>query len=65
MKTSNKLLLGLFAFIVISLLIVNFAFRKQMDAKQKSGVKVEINAQDSTAAFDSDSVAMDKAIGNE
>ena len=65
MKTSNKLLLGLFAFIVISLLIVNFAFRKQMDANQKSGVKVEINTQDSTAAFNSDSIAMDKAIGNE
>ena len=65
MKTSNKLLLGLFAFVVICILIINFAFKNQMDTNIKSNVKTEINAADSTATFDSDSVAMDNAIGNE
>jgi len=65
MKTSNKLLLGLFAFVVICILIINFAFKKELDANVKTNVNTEINAADSAATFDSDSVAMDKAIGNE
>ena len=65
MKTSNKLLLGLFAFVIICILILNFAFKKNMDSAIKSNIKTEINAADSAATFDSDSVAMDKAIGNE
>jgi hypothetical protein len=65
MKTSNKLLLGLLAFVIICILIVNFAFKKQVDTSVKSNANTEINAQDSAATFDSDSVAMDKAIGNE
>jgi len=65
MKTSNKLLLGLFAFVIICILILNFAFKKNMDSAIKSNIKTEINATDSAATFDSDSVAMDKAIGNE
>jgi hypothetical protein len=65
MKTSNKLLLGLFVFVIICILIVNFAFKKQSDTVVKSNAKTEVNSQDSVAAFNSDSVAMDKAIGNE
>jgi len=65
MKTSNKLLLGLFAFVIICILIMNFAFKKQVDTGVKTSINTEINATDSAATFDSDSVAMDKAIGNE
>jgi len=65
MKTSNKLLLGLFAIVVICILIMNFAFKKQVESSVKTSINTEINATDSAATFDSDSVAMDKAIGNE
>ena len=65
MKTSNKLLLGLFAIVIICILIMNFAFKKQVESSVKTSINTEINATDSAATFDSDSVAMDKAIGNE
>jgi len=65
MKTSNKLLLGLFAVIVICIIIANFALKKHVDSSMKSAVKIEVNSADSTATSDSDSVAMDKALGNE
>ena len=65
MKTSNKLLLGLFALVVIGIIIANIALKKHIDANTKPEIKVEVNAQDSTATFNNDSVAMDKAIGNE
>lgn len=70
MKNSNKLLLGLFTFVVIFILVVNFAFKKQMDTNVKSnaGIQnagIQTNAPDSASTFKSDSVAMDKAIRNE
>ena len=65
MKTSNKLLLGLFAFVVICIIIANFALKKHIYTNTKSAVKVEVNSTDSIATDDSDSVAMDKALGNE
>jgi hypothetical protein len=65
MKTSNKLLLGLFVFIVICLIIANFTVKRKIDTSIKSDVKIETTTQDSAAGFKNDSVAMDKAIGNE
>ena len=65
MKTSNKLLAGLLALVIIGIIIANFVLKKQIDTNIKPEVKVEVNAQDSTATFNKDSVAMDKAIGNE
>lgn len=65
MKTSNKLLLGLFVFIVICLIIANFTVKKKLDTSIKTGVKFETTTQDSVTDFKNDSVAMDKAIGNE
>jgi len=65
MKTSNKLLLGLFAFVVICIIIANIVLKKHVDSSVAPGVKIEVSQSDSVATADSDSVAMDKALGNE
>jgi len=65
MKTSNKLLLGLFVFIVIGMIIANIIIKRKLDTAVRPDVKIETTIQDSVANFNNDSVAMDKAIGNE
>lgn len=65
MKTSNKLLLGLFAIVVICIIIANVVLKKHVDSNSNPAVKVMVSTQDSVATADSDSVAMDKALGNE
>jgi hypothetical protein len=65
MKTSNKLLLGLFAVVVIFILIIDITLKKKIDSAAKSQTKIEVNSPDSIATVDSDSIAMDKAIRNE
>ena len=65
MKTSNKLLLGLFAVVVICVFIANFIIKKEFDNKLKSDVKIESNTNDSTLTIESDSIAMDSAIQNQ
>jgi hypothetical protein len=65
MKTSNKLLLALLIFIVICILVGNITLKNRLKSEIKSPVNIELSTNDSTATYDSDSVAMDKAIGNE
>ena len=65
MKTSNKLLLGLFAVVIICVFIANFIIKKEFDNKLKSDVKIESNTNDSTLTIESDSIAMDSAIQNQ
>jgi len=65
MKTSNKLLVGLLALIVICIIIANITLKKHVDSNTAPGVKIEVSQSDSVATADSDSVAMDKALGNE
>jgi len=66
MKTSNKLLLGLFAVVVICVFIANFIIKKEFDNKlKKSDIKIESNTNDSTLTIQSDSIAMDSAIQNQ
>ena len=65
MKTSNKLLLGLFAVVVIFILIIDITLKVKINSAVKSQPKVEVNSPDNTATVDSDSIAMDKPIGNE
>jgi hypothetical protein len=65
MKTSNKLLLGLFALVVIGLIIINFTLKSRMDSKIKSNTQIETISTDSASTASSDSVEMEKAIGNE
>ena len=65
MKTSNKLLLGLFVFIVIGMIIANIIIKRKLDTAVRPDVKIETTIQDSVANFNNDSVAMDKAIGKE
>jgi hypothetical protein len=65
MKTSNKLLLGLFAIVVIGLIIINFTLKSRMDSKLKSNTQIETISTDSASTAAGDSVEMEKAIGNE
>jgi hypothetical protein len=65
MKTSNKLLLGLFVIIVIFIIAANVTLKRNVESNIKSNVRIEVNSSDSVAAADSDSVAMEKAIKNE
>jgi hypothetical protein len=65
MKTSNKLLLGLFAVVVLGIIIVNIILKKQFDSRQKSNIKMEVNSPSDTTSNASDSIAMENAISNE
>ena len=72
MKTSNKLLLGLFVCIILSITVFNITLKNRMDKNpqfiktemksqtgNQNGVKININTNES------DSIALDSAIGNE
>ena len=65
MKTSNKLMLGLLAVIIIGMLTVNIIIKKELDTKIKSNVEIQVNTPDKTITVDSDSIEMDKALNNE
>jgi hypothetical protein len=65
MKTSNKLLLGLFAFAVICIIAANLTLKKHVESNINTHARIEVNPPDSVATADSDSIAMDKALGNE
>ncbi len=65
MKTSNKLMLGLLAVIIIGMLAVNIIIKKELDTKIKSNVEIQVNTPEKTITVDSDSIEMDKAINNE
>lgn len=64
MKTSNKMLLGLFIFVILGIIIANFIYKKKLDEKSK--VKIELNSDSTTVnQAESDSIAMESAINNE
>jgi hypothetical protein len=65
MKTSNKLMLGLLAVIIIGMLTVNIIIKKKLDTKIKSNVEIQVNTPEKTITVDSDSIEMDKAIDNQ
>ena len=65
MKTSNKMLIGLFAFVVICIIAANLVLKKHVDSNINTNAKIEVNPVDSVATADSDSIAMVKALGNE
>ena len=65
MKTSNKLMLGLLAVIIIGMLTVNIIIKKALDTKIKSNLEIQVNTTDKTIIVDSDSIAMQNAINNE
>ena len=63
MKTSNKLLIGLFTAIVLSMIIANIVIKKEMDNFPKSTNQVEISIP--SDSLSGDSIAMDAAISNQ
>lgn len=65
MKTSNKLLIGLFATIVVCMVITNIILKNKVENNTESSNQVQINVQLDSLAVDTDSIAMDAAIGNE
>jgi hypothetical protein len=65
MKTSNKMLLGLFALIVLAMLIVNIIYKIKIDKKREAKDKIEtVISTDSTKNV-ADSLAMDSAVLNQ
>ncbi|NDP20891.1 MAG: hypothetical protein GZ091_07400 [Paludibacter sp.] len=63
MKTSNKLLLGLFLIVVVAIIIINFVLKNEM--KTPATNQIEIIQSSDTTSMQADSVAMDEAIQNE
>lgn len=63
MKTSNKLLLGLFLFVVAVMIILNFILKNEMSTPANNQIKT-VQPFDTTSLH-ADSVAMDEAIQNE
>lgn len=65
MKKSNKLLLGLFALVVLAMLIVNVIYKFKIDKKREVKEKIEsVISTDSTKNV-ADSLAMDSAVLNQ
>jgi len=59
MKTSNKLLLGLFGIIVVAMIIGNIFLKKEMTEmteKTKINQQVEMNTQNDSTSTDSSTV---------
>ncbi len=66
MKTSNKLLVGLLAFVVFGIIVVNLIFKHQVNSKTKVRTEIKTDIQTNDSVSDSsDSIAMEKAISNE
>jgi hypothetical protein len=63
MKTSNKLLLGLFLIVVLAIIVVNFVLKNEMSKPAKN--QIEIVQPSDIDSLQADSVAMDEAIQNE
>lgn len=63
MKTSNKLLLGLFLIVILAIIVVNFVLKNEMNKPAKN--QIEIVQPSYTDSLHADSVAMDEAIQNE
>jgi|GEM_PF-696173 len=72
MKTSNKLLLGLFVFIVLGMIIANLYLKNEIEKNpqmietiMKSQIKTQHGVTIHIDTVSADSIAMDEAIGNE
>lgn len=63
MKTSNKLLLGLFLIVILAIIVVNFVLKNEMNKPAKN--QIEIVQPSDTDSLKADSVAMEEAIQNE
>lgn len=63
MKTSNKLLLGLFLIVILAIVVVNFVLKNEMS--QPAINQIEQAQPSETVLINADSVAMDEAIQNE
>ena len=63
MKTSNKLLLGLFLIVLLAIIVINFVLKNEMNKPARN--QIEIVQPSDTDSLQADSVAMDEAIQNE
>ncbi|MFZ4724725.1 MAG: hypothetical protein ACOYMD_04700 [Paludibacter sp.] len=64
MKTSNKLLLGLFLFILLGMIIANFFLKSKIENSSTVNNLEIISTTDSLSIIN-DSIDMDVAISNE
>jgi len=56
MKTSNKLLLGLFGIIVVAMIIGNVFLKKELKDRTEINQQVEMNSQNDSTSTDSSTV---------
>lgn len=63
MKTSNKLLIGLFAFIVLGMIIGNAALKKNIKNALPINQQIEMKMQENPSI--TDSVATDQSFNND
>ena len=54
----------MFAVAIMFLLTVDITIKMKIDSAAKSQEKIEMNTPDRSATVDSDSISMDKSIGN-
>jgi hypothetical protein len=64
MKTSNKLLLGLFLFIFICMIVANFFLKTKIENSSNIN-NIEIISTSDSLSIIKDSIDMDVAISNE
>ena len=64
MKTSNKLLLGLFILIVLGIITVNVVYKTKLESKPKNKIQV-VNTPSDSLSSEQDSLAMEKANNNQ
>lgn len=64
MKTSNKLLLGMFILVVVGILAINFIYKKKLDKRMQIRIEQQTPAKTVTTSAN-DSVAMDSALQNQ
>jgi hypothetical protein len=64
MKTSNKLLLGLFLFIFICIIVANYFLKAKIE-NSSNIINIEIISTSDSLSIIKDSIDMDVAISNE
>ncbi len=64
MKTSNKLLLGLFCLILLGMIIFNFSMTKEIKNTISPNNQINMQPTNDSLLIDVDSVAMNNGVSN-
>lgn len=64
MKTSNKLLVGLFCLILLGMIIFNFSMTKEIKNTISPNTQINMQPTNDSLLIDVDSVAMNNGVSN-